>query len=183
MAQQRPDKTPKRPSPPGEPALTEDVFRAICKTLADIGVKYKACEAHGWKWDHVRTVLRQKPDWQALWDESLDMFRETLENEARERARDGWDEPIFYKGSTVGYVRRKSDRILELMLRAHFPERYRDNVHLTGNLSQAPTLDLSSLSQEGRDEVRKLLDGIRAVIARELGPDPAGAVPQIAGPG
>lgn len=47
-----------------------------------------------------------------------------LEEEARRRAMDGVEEPVFYQGEEVGTVRKYSDRLMEILLEAHKPKKY-----------------------------------------------------------
>ena len=63
----------------------------------------------------------------ADWDEALEEARELLEAEARRRAAIGVDEPVFYKGKVVGHIRKYSDNLLMFLLKAHWPEKFRDN--------------------------------------------------------
>lgn len=51
----------------------------------------------------------------------------SLEAEARRRAMDGVDEPVYHKGEVVGHVRKYSDTLLIFLLKAHRPHKYRDN--------------------------------------------------------
>ena len=45
----------------------------------------------------------------------------------------GWQEPVFFGGECIGYVPKKSDRCLELYLKAHDPAyRDRQSVELSG---------------------------------------------------
>ena len=63
----------------------------------------------------------------ADWDEALEEARELLEAEARRRAAIGVDEPVFYKGKVVGHIRKYSDNLLMFLLKAHWPEKFREN--------------------------------------------------------
>lgn len=114
----------------GGSALTWDRFTRICETLRETGQKSKSCEAHGVSYWSVRRVFddKRRPIWRELWDTSLELFRDELEEECIRRARDGVSEPVFYKGEVVGHIQRYSDRLLEAQLRAERPEKYRDNV-------------------------------------------------------
>ena len=72
---------------------------------------------------HYRWLAEEEPYRQAFAraeEEACDL----LEAEARRRAVDGWAEPVFGKGQgahagvqVVGYVRRYSDRLLEVLLK------------------------------------------------------------------
>ncbi len=66
--------------------------------------------------------------------EAYALFRDMLEAEAKRRAVDGWDEPVFYKGEICGSVKKHSDRILELMLKRHIPD-YREKVAIDANVT------------------------------------------------
>ena len=64
----------------------------------------------------------------ADWDEAIEEARELLEAEARRRAAIGVDEPVFYKGQVVGQIRKYSDNLLMFLLKAHWPEKFRDKL-------------------------------------------------------
>lgn len=51
-----------------------------------------------------------------------------LELEARRRAHDGVDEPVYYKGEVCGTVRKYSDTLLIVLLKGTKPEKYRENI-------------------------------------------------------
>lgn len=139
-------------------------FTVICAHLAETGVKYKSCEAGGFRYETVRQAIHKETaagngEWQELWDLSLEHFRESLIKEARSRAVDGWKEPLFYKGELQGYVRKKSDRLLELLMRGHIPEVYRDNVNVSGGLDlTGGGLDIfSELSLDAKKRIRDIM--------------------------
>ncbi len=48
-----------------------------------------------------------------------------LEDEAQRRAM-GYEEAVYYKGEKVGTITRYSDRLMELLLKANNPEKYRE---------------------------------------------------------
>ena len=53
---------------------------------------------------------------------------EVLEAEARRRAVDGIDKPVFHQGIQCGTVREYSNTLLIFLLKGRKPEKYRDNV-------------------------------------------------------
>jgi hypothetical protein len=71
-------------------------------------------------------------DFAAEWDDAVEEATDTLEQEARRRALDGWDEPVFWQGAECGVVRKYSDRLLELMLRANRPKYRASTVEVSG---------------------------------------------------
>jgi hypothetical protein len=70
----------------------------------------------------------------ADWDEAARIGAARLEDEARRRAVEGWDEPVWHKGIQCGTTRKYSDTLLICLLKAHHPEKYaeRSKNELTG---------------------------------------------------
>ena len=78
---------------------------------------------------HRGTAYRHRqadPEFRAAWDEALETALDDMELEARRRAVDGWDEPVFFKGEVCGHIRRYSDALIMFLLKAYRPE-FRDN--------------------------------------------------------
>jgi hypothetical protein len=63
------------------------------------------------------------------WEEAEDVAVDRLEREAWRRGVEGVDKPVYHAGKVVGHVREYSDTVLVVLLKAHRPEKYRDNVH------------------------------------------------------
>lgn len=70
-------------------------------------------------------------DFAERWESALEAATDSLELEARRRAATGVLEPVYYQGQKVGSVRRYSDTLLIFLLKAHRPEKFRDNVDVT----------------------------------------------------
>lgn len=62
----------------------------------------------------------------ARWRDANAVACDLLADEADRRGRDGFDEPVFYKGEQCGTKRRYSDGLLLARLRALRPEQYRE---------------------------------------------------------
>lgn len=75
---------------------------------------------------------KRHPDFAKAWDEAKAIGADTLEDEAVRRARDGWDEPVFYKGEETGTVRKFSDTLLIFLLKGAKPDTYRERHEVTG---------------------------------------------------
>lgn len=74
------------------------------------------------------TVYRHRKEdaeFRKLWDEAIEDGTDRLEDEALRRALSGTERPIFQGGKQVGAERIYSDRLLELLLRARRPKKYR----------------------------------------------------------
>jgi hypothetical protein len=61
------------------------------------------------------------PEFERAWLEAEQKDAGALESEAGRRAVEGFEEPIMYQVTVVGHVRKYSDRMLELLLKAHRP--------------------------------------------------------------
>ena len=108
--------------------------RGFLLSLAEGNTIGVACKEGGVA---VATVYRhreQDDSFAALWEEALEAGVQVLEQEARRRAVDGVEEPVFWQGQVVGHVRKMSDTLLIFLLKAKRPAVYRENtrVELTG---------------------------------------------------
>jgi hypothetical protein len=130
---------------PRLPAVARDAFLEALST--------------GWSVTHAAAragVLRQRfyerrredEKFAAAWDEALAKGTEALEDEARRRAVDGWEEPIYQRGELVGHVRKYDSKLLEFLLRARDPGRFRESVQV--NASGEVTFVLDSLLERAR---------------------------------
>lgn len=89
------------------------------------------------------------PEFAEQWDNAIESACDALETEARRRAVDGVAEPVLYQGAVVKHagkelvIRKYSDHLLESLLKAHRPEKYRErfdvNVKGSMTLEQAVT--------------------------------------------
>ncbi len=87
-----------------------------------------------------RTVYEWReadPEFAARWDDAKRLGVEALEDEGIRRAAEGVNEPVFYQGAECGTVRKYSDTLLIFLLKAHNPEKYRENskIELAGHLA------------------------------------------------
>ena len=80
-----------------------------------------------------RTVYRERDrsaEFRAAWDEAFEDGIDALEMEARRRAVQGTEKPVFYQGAKVGTTREYSDTLLIFLLKGARPEKYRDSFDL-----------------------------------------------------
>lgn len=74
------------------------------------------------------------------WEDAIHQATDRLELEARRRAHDGVEEPVFYQGIEVGTVRKYSDTLMIQLLKAHHPA-HRNTInhkHAIGGDPDAP---------------------------------------------
>lgn len=64
----------------------------------------------------------------AAWDQAYSDAAWLLEDEATRRARDGVDEPIFYKDVLIGSQKKYSDTLLMFLLKGNRPEKFSDKL-------------------------------------------------------
>jgi hypothetical protein len=105
--------------------------------------------AHGWsvtaaaqRAGHPRStfyLLRDRDEeFKAAWAEAIEAGTEVLEDEARRRAVDGYDEETFDgEGQLLRRVRRYDSPLLQLLLRGRRPDKYREG---TGVALQSPAI-------------------------------------------
>lgn len=99
-------------------ALTGNVTRAADEAGVNRRTAYEWRE--GW------------PEFAAAWRDAIEQATDALEAEARRRAVEGWDEPVFHKGERTGVIRKYSDRMLEILLKGHRPAFRESRLELTG---------------------------------------------------
>lgn len=96
------------------------------KTLAETANVTRSAEAAGISKLTAYIARDKSPLFRAAWQAALEHAIDTLEEEARRRAVEGWEKPVFYQGRPVGAVREYSDSLLMFLLRVHRPERFRE---------------------------------------------------------
>lgn len=102
--------------------------------LADCGNITKSCEKIGIS--RVTPYLWRDKDeeFKKAWEEAEWIAAGLLEEEARRRALEGWDEPVYQGGDLIGTIRKYSDTLAIFLLKGLKPERYREKFahELTG---------------------------------------------------
>lgn len=96
---------------------TQQRQRAFGRALADTGSYGQAAARVGISMTSVQRLRRRSPEFQALCDRALTEGGPTPEEAARQRAIEGWEEPVFQGGKLVGHRRRWSDALLRDMLK------------------------------------------------------------------
>lgn len=100
--------------------------------------------AHVNRWQHA-TWMREDPTYPARFQEARRRSAQTLEDEAVRRAKDGIKKPLFYQGVPIRihgelvYETVYSDRLMERLLEANDPERFRRNVQQTNITEMDPS--------------------------------------------
>ena len=131
----------------------------------------RACEKGRISRDAVYDRLGRDPEFKARFEEAKQHGVDRMEDAAVQRAVEGMRKPVFYMGEECGTIQEYSDGLLQFMLKANRPDKYKDRSSVETE-DKTPALkfgghDLSRLSKD------KLLI-LRALLAEakiEQGPD------------
>jgi hypothetical protein len=127
--------------------------RAFLAAYAKIGnISRAAAAAEVSRSLHYRWL--EDEGYRAEFDNAHDEACDSLEAEARRRAEEGVDEPVFYKGEVCGTVRRYSDTLMIFLLKGAMPEKYKDRGELqvkkgTGILGGLTDEELEAIASGG----------------------------------
>lgn len=75
--------------------------------------------------------LAEVPGYTDQFAEAQRIACHSLEEEARRRAVEGWEEPVYQGGAQVGVKRRYSDVLLIFLLKGNAPEKFGDRITQT----------------------------------------------------
>ena len=118
----------KRKSTQEDTRKKEELFLSVLSECGNVQAAAKKAKL-------VRRSLYRKRDknkaFAAAWDEAAALGAEALEDEARRRSYEGWEEPVWHHGRQCGTIRKFSDTLLIVLLKAHKPEKYKENVKKT----------------------------------------------------
>jgi hypothetical protein len=126
--QKLPTRRPNYARTPEQKAEQQAKFLA---TLAETGNVRASSEAAGIDRKTAYEWREQDETFKALWKEALDNAIDLLEEEAWRRGYHGVDKPIVYKGKVTSTYKEYSDRMLEILLKAH-RKKFRDKTEITG---------------------------------------------------
>ena len=115
------------------PAKKKKFLEAIAKGFS---VSMSCRMAHFSK-SGIQKHVKKSAAFKKAWDEAYETGADVLEDEAWRRAVEGWDEPKWYQDKEVGAVRKFSDRLLEMLLKARRPDKYRERIdaNVTGDIT------------------------------------------------
>ncbi len=114
--------------------LTQPFLEALAegRSVAD------ACRFAGVSPEYIRVRRRRDSVFAADYEAAYTDGADALEDEARRRAVEGVEEPVFHRGEVVGSVRKYSDPMLMFLLKGRRPDRFattRAKVEVDGGLS------------------------------------------------
>lgn len=131
-------RSPFRPkdSPEVRAALLDWLRKGYSKTFAcdKVGISTATLD----KWGKEVGGKSNWAEWAAEVARAVDEGTDYFEDEARRRAVDGIDRPIFQGGILVGFERNYSDSLMALQLQGRRPERYGKTRHEHSGPDGAP---------------------------------------------
>ena len=133
----------------GRPLLRLEDRRRFIKELSKSGSVTQAAKVVGFS---PSTLAQHRVDdraFDAAWHEAIEAAADTLELEARRRAVDGVEKPIFWQGEEVGSVREYSDSLLQFLLKGNKPDKFRDRASLDVAGSPGRPLEIKVVYEGG----------------------------------
>jgi hypothetical protein len=152
---------------PGRESLFLEVLRAG-------GSIEKACQTAGFSRASAFAWKSKHPKFAERWSAAIEAGTDLIEDEATRRAIEGVQRPIYQGGKLVGFELVFSDRLIELLLKARRPSKYREHASLEFHGS----IDGQAEASSAYERLAKKLDaGAERLQARilELAADPARA--------
>ena len=121
--------------------MTPEKMAKFLSVLSESGNVTRAAEESDCGRQNLYRLKREDEAFSAAWEEAADIGAKRLEDEARRRAVEGWQEPVWYQGEQTGTVTKYSDTLLICLLKAHHPEKYADRSKSDVNV--AGTIDVN----------------------------------------
>jgi len=111
--------------------------------LSECGNVNYACEQGQIKRYKLKTYLKDSPAFAEDYIEAEALGAASIEDEVRRRGVMGWDEPVYYKGSVVGHIRKHSDMMLAILVKGAMPDKYADRSkqQIANTHEEVPAMD------------------------------------------
>lgn len=136
-------------------SLTPEKRAQFLALLSEYGNVTRAAEECELNRPYLYQARKEDESFASEWEESAKIGAARLEDEARRRAVEGWQEPVWYQGVQCGTVNKFSDTLLICLLKAHHPEKYADrsksDVKVDGDIGI--THDVSPVIKTALDEL------------------------------
>ncbi len=108
--------------------------RAFLAAYSKLGTVTHAADAAGIDRRSHSNWMHGDPKYREAFASAGEMAVQHLEREARRRAIEGTEKPVYQNGRLVGTIREYSDTLLIFLLKGARPERYRERVDMTVDL-------------------------------------------------
>ena len=115
--------------------------RAFLAAYAECGTVTRAAEIAGIDRQTYYDWSKSDPEFVKAAEAAYDMAGERLEQEARRRAVEGVQKPVWYQGRECGVVTEYSDTLLIFLLKGAKPDKYQERVRNDVNVLQGIAQD------------------------------------------
>jgi hypothetical protein len=95
--------------------------------------------------------LNAEPHYAEAFAVAKERANENLEREARRRAVEGTEEPVFHQGKVCGGIRKYSDTLLIFLMKGAMPDRYRERVDVNAQVNV--TVDVADRLVRARERM------------------------------
>jgi len=138
----RPTRARAEGEPTGRAAVKARRRAAFLEGLRQAASVTKACAVSGLPYSTAYAWRAADEAFAVDWDAAVEQGTDRIEDEAVRRAVDGVQRPIYQGGKLVGHETQFSDRLVELMLKARRPDKFKDRTAVEIDASgQASRMD------------------------------------------
>ncbi len=113
---------------------SQQITANVLNHIVNYGVLAHACLSQGLSYRSFGELNKDYPGLEVLKKEAQGLYRDKVSRAVHNRAITGRLETQFHKGQFCGYIRKFSDRLLELQAKRYEPE-YRDKNTLDVNVA------------------------------------------------
>lgn len=142
--------------------MTPQAVETVLKALAEGRSRRYACDAVKIGRSTFNHWMDRDPIFKQNVADAEQRGTEFLEDEARRRAVEGTDKPVYQGGELVGHIREYSDQLLMFTLRGRAPHKYSKQALEVSGPNGRPIETTNLTPQEAAERVKEL--GISAVI-------------------
>lgn len=137
------------------------------KVFAEVGTISMAAETCQMSRTNHYRWMEDDPEYPHAFEEAKKIAVDRLVSEARRRALEGVEEPVYYQGKQVGGVVKYSDGLLMFLIKGEMPEKYRERYEVSGG--EAPIsfagYDPERLAKLSDEQLRQLEQTLRLLAA------------------
>lgn len=151
---------------PRKTVRTDEKDEVFFTALANGHPVTAACEAASYPRTCVYAWREDDADFAKRWRQTKKIGAELLEDEADRRGRDGYDEPVFFRGERRDSRKKYSDGLLLARLKAEFPEKYQERPASTAITQQQMTVVVHDVTSEAA--LLRLIEEKRAPTIDDL---------------
>jgi hypothetical protein len=145
-----------------EPRLKE----TFLKEYANCGVVRYAAEKVGISRDLHYKWMNNDPVYAKAFEDACEEASDVMEKEARRRAIEGIDKPIYYEGERVDTVKEYSDTLLIFLMKGARPGKYREKWEVPPIVPPAVTNNVQvNITSLNADELANFIESTKRLLA------------------